>query len=157
MTVLSARFTCNYSATWICVRRSHCLDTWNKNEKKITENGGRKNVYAPLVNTSRSSVKYRNIAKLKYWSNPVAQEGGWEWRWRSNGPITLPTIAHPTALSSNEARQIPIEKKPYVFVLSLVLKFLQRFNSQQHTRNLVFIHREIKIASSKTKIILQTI
>lgn len=44
-------------------------EKWNEN----TENGGRRNVYAPLVNASRSSAKYRNIAKLKYWSNPVAR------------------------------------------------------------------------------------
>lgn len=45
---------------------------WDEN----AENKGRRNAYAPLVNAGRSSAKYRNIAKLKYWSSAVAREDG---------------------------------------------------------------------------------
>lgn len=41
--------------------------------KENADNGEGRNVYAPVVNASRSFAKYRNIAKLKYWSNPVAR------------------------------------------------------------------------------------
>jgi len=41
-----------------------------------TENERGRDPYAPLVNTSRTPAKYRNIAELKYWSNAVAREDG---------------------------------------------------------------------------------